>query len=129
MVSKEDLQSEVDNIDINEDMSCCAIREISGIHDVSCFGAILAIARHRFEDDEPRVRPFYIFSCSIEMQDGERLTRYIQRNKLGSVVKSKVLRNDNSKNLVQVWLWSVDKENFYQWWLKKRDLLQEDDYY
>ena len=62
---------------------------------------------------------FYIFTQADDAEAGEdatygdELAEFITTNKLGTVVKSEAARNTNSGNLVNVFVWGVNRDAWH----------------
>lgn len=64
-----------------------------------------------------------IFSNTADHKVTAQFAKDIQRLKLGTVHKTRPIRNPNSGNMIVTYMWNVNKKNFAKWWrneLRKR---------
>jgi hypothetical protein len=87
----------------------------------------------KYDYDKVMPRPthaFVIFSDAVEGpevydQNGVELARYLAAEDLGEVVASNILKNPNTENEIQVWIFHPDHRRFYDWLTKQTDLIAE----
>ncbi len=93
--------------------SCCGIGEICGLKrpDITLAEA---------SDYGVFQYNIYVFTDAVSYKAGKRLAEYIIKHKLGTITTSKPERNPNTRRLVQVWIWNVDKKAANKW-LKSLD--------
>lgn len=113
-------------MEINE-LECCAVQEIDGIKGLIPYAILGQIGNDRYENDNKR--PFYIFTESRDMKEGANLATYIKKHHLGNILITEKKINPNTTNFVKVYLWTIHKKNFREWYLKNiaEDLQEEDD--
>lgn len=87
-------------------MSCCGVRELEGI-DYDNPKLVLKEINYRRRNcnDKP---PFYIFTGITNERYGQKLKRYIEKNKFGKVLQSSSKKNPNSHNFISVFVWEVN---------------------
>jgi hypothetical protein len=56
-----------------------------------------------------------IFTDVVDYERGSRLAKYIRSQKLGKVTSSSIVKNDNSGNNIQAWVWAVDYVALDRW--------------
>ena len=74
---------------------------------------------YRFLSNSPEIQvPFILFSDNKRSRAGERLAKKIISQKLGGLIKSRVRKNPNSGNKVQIWIWTPNIPRLKRWWKK-----------
>lgn len=95
-----------------QETHCCGIRELNHVQDVSSAKeAIADAARDWFDNDRDGAFIFYSVTKDY-LQKGDGIKKYIEKKELGTVFKTRSLRNPNSENLLTMYLWQVNKKNF-----------------
>lgn len=107
---------------LNDYIDCCGIRELSEI--TTTRNAEESVADMVEDYFEGTPRPFVFFSCATYSEKGKALARFIERNELGGVVKMRTRKNENSGNMLDMWIWSVNARKLYSLALKK-DWIEE----
>lgn len=72
--------------------------------------AIYEALKSEIEEGDGHAPAYYIFSDTGNANYGRKLANYIQRNKLGTTITTRVKRNPNTNNKVTVWLWSINRQ-------------------
>lgn len=111
---------------LNSNVGCCGILELCEILGTyprtpqkilkDCYEDFFII-RWNHENQEvptPSAR-FVLFSDIGPTKTGNALMKYIQENKLGTVVKIKSATNPNTGNLVSPYIWTVQIQKFQAW--------------
>lgn len=57
---------------------------------------------------------------------GKQLADYIEKNKLGTVVRVGRSRNPNTDNMLTMWVWTVDQKALAAWKRKSQDKIESD---
>jgi len=97
---------------------CCGIRELNEIQDTtSAEQAVLHAASDWFSDDLQRA---FIFYSTVEGMRGVEITKYVRKNKLGTVTKMPTTLNGNTSRMLTLWAWAVNKANFRAFWAKNQ---------
>lgn len=97
---------------------CCGIRELDEIQDTSSGErAVLDAAEDWFGYDNQRA---FIFYSTVRGTRGEEITQYIRKHRLGVVKKMPPTMNGNTDNLLTMWVWAPNKQNFERWWIKNK---------
>lgn len=98
-------------------LMCCGIKEISGLrgfnednyyHMMLNFGGA----------------PPAAWICCNGVQSGgyvELFRQFVLKEKLGSIIDLPVIRNPNSSNLLDVFMWQADRDACVTWFQKRRD--------
>lgn len=98
--------------------SCCGVSELSGITDYADPKVILEVAaNNRFRDGDAN-GAYYIFTDTGRGTYGNRLRKYIEDNKLGTVSQTKGKRNPNTGNSVILYTWMLNVRGFKAWYRK-----------
>lgn len=109
---------------------CCGMQELMQIHDDDDpLKSVMSV--------DPHDQAFIIFSSVKELvggyEVGNRLARFIEKNKLGKVLSSNPAVNPNSKNHVKAFVWTINKAALTKFQTKIRktdeDYKVEDPYY
>lgn len=125
-----------------EHLRCCGGRELHGISHyynmrgvvdeawADCYHAPEAIKVYDYDkgayvDGMSKASflcpSFYLFTQASNDDDddlngyGDRLKEFIEKSNLGTVIVSPANRNDNSGNMVEAFIWTVDRDNFKAW--------------
>lgn len=85
---------------------CCGADEIVGIWDYDPADVVRAVLQRR-ADNFVNI-PLYVFSGTGEGYC-EELAKFIKKNKLGSVVKSREKVNPNTGNHIRIWVWAASE--------------------
>lgn len=76
------------------------------------------------ETDFSLITPFVLFSDvkenNLNKVTGEKVYKYITKNKLGEVFKSKSRVNYNSDNHLTAYLWTINRVNLKAWYNKNK---------
>lgn len=108
-------------LQINTDIGCCGIQEIEDIsyNTENPERTIGIVAKTRFDDQCSCA--FYIFSDTNmnKKKAGKNLAKYIKKHKLGTITKPTARINPNTGHSVTMWIWSVNKAKFKEYWNKK----------
>lgn len=59
---------------------------------------------------------FIFFSTTNDNKKGADVAAYVEKYKLGVIVKMRPTRNPNSENMLTMWVWTVNKKNFLSYW-------------
>lgn len=104
-------------------MNCCGLAEVDGLCDHDTPKEFLQefCANIAYE----RSRAFYILTDLTRHSHGEKLGRYIHRNKLGRVSKSISRKNANTNNFLTVYIWAPDHLALSKW--RRANPLAEDE--
>ena len=101
---------------------CCGVHEIDGLSSCQTPEIALNDLAYYFNEGKVPEAPFIIFTGVVKNSDldtigyarsertdnyGETFARYIEENRLGTVVRSEP-RVSWSKNTISIWVWSVD---------------------
>jgi len=97
-------------------LQCCAIREISGIENYTPKETVKQVAKEYCCSDEKSA--FLLFTFYANRKKGDNLKKFIEKNKLGTVTKSRAKKNPNSGNNINIFIWSIGRINFKKWALK-----------
>lgn len=103
------MEWEENNINTSFDSieSCCGIGELYDIHSVKPDVIVEELESHlrSFRD-----LPLIIFSDTNRKSNcgGNALAKYIVEKKLGTVVKSDIKVNPNTRRKIAMWIWTVD---------------------
>ena len=111
---------------INSDMSCCGIREIVNLHFVRepkaamrCFWTDIQPRPNSYNPNLPPYRRdkfrYVIFSAHRKGSYGPNFAAYILEHKLGKVISTGNHINPNTRNSVNVWVWTVNHEKLAKW--------------
>lgn len=123
-----------------EDMSCCGIKEISGISSRQDFteSFISFIGDHGFSPRDKKDKGFcrfLLFSQASRSPNpvrgyGENFKKWILAHKFGKVSSTGGdVKNPNSGNYLKIYIWTVDWEAIRKWFLAdSRRLEQLGDY-
>lgn len=113
------------NMDITL-LDCCGVAEMSGISYVGGPEAALRILVKGEEDllDQDALPPFFIFTDGTREvtrdTPGQRLRRYIEQHKLGSVQFTTAKCNPRTDNMIRVFVWSPNVRNLERWARKRK---------
>lgn len=94
---------------------CCGIRELNGV--MSCKTAREAIvdaAEDWFTDDKDGA--FIFFSTTNNSKIGSQIGAYITKYRLGTWMRTRPTLNPNSDNMLTMFVWTVNKQNFVRYW-------------
>lgn len=103
--------------------TCCGLCELHWLDDgpVPALAALAAWQKGAkgFEGDgynrHGNFKPLVVFTDAVAYKNGKELADFIVKNKLGTVVTLPSSRNPNSGNMVQAWLWRIDREVWDVW--------------
>jgi hypothetical protein len=127
---------ELNNIEIN-DLECCGVKEIDGLSkfddDPEAAMSAFCLARtgyNHYHQDTSSISSslqlnfaHILFTQAGNVTYGQQFARFIRANRLGSVVRSRIQVNPNSKNPLAAYIWTVDRLALKRWWAKQvRDL-------
>lgn len=112
--------------------SCCGVKELSGISDHANPLAVLQryVAEVRTMYNRPKGGRFMFTPGGAHMfftqagngvVYGENLAAYIEKNELGTIIRSPGRVNPNSGNNLIVFLWTLNQKNLKAW-VKKHNL-------
>ena len=106
-------------------MICCGVDEIEFIQDAQPLPDLLRSIYETWygsKGDGNDGAGILVFTAVVKGEGwtkfykrGDQLAAYIEKNKLGSVVRSKPKVNPNSSNTVRAYLWSVSASGFHKW--------------
>jgi hypothetical protein len=105
-------------------MNCCGIKELAPIESFTPDGAIRNVARRTMWGPSgrkdvlewPTNFRFLIFSqAGTRAKYGTNMVKFIEDNKLGTVVEGGNGINPNSRRRVRVWVWTVDHDAVRAW--------------
>lgn len=105
-------------IEINTEINCCGIGEIVDIIENENHPEItvLDICKEMYENDKRSA--FLIFSDIGRKKGGINLKRYIKKHNLGTVTASPTAINSNSGNSLRMWIWTINKRNLRNYYIK-----------
>lgn len=99
-------------------LNCCGINEIDGIGDYKREPEkIVRDVCDRYFESTIKCA-YYIFSDIGKKTAGKTLADYILKNKLGTITLPKTKINPNSKNSLNMWIWSINAANLKKYWAK-----------
>jgi hypothetical protein len=112
------------DLSLNAEINCCGIDELYGIQEYTYrdnahlerdLKAVLTekcrVVNWNQEVSYYPPPAFMFYSCTNRLKVGNRLTSIIRKNKLGTVVKMRANKNDNSGNMLHMWTWRPNKAN------------------
>lgn len=100
-----------------ESTQCCGIKEIANIaEDRNSKETVRQLYEEIYENDKNA--SFFIFSDICRKKYGKNLHKYIIKNHLGEVIKSKSQINPNSSNSLTMWIWTLNRKNLKKWSIK-----------
>jgi len=91
-------------------MECCGVQELDGIITSTSSKSIIADVVGDFFHDDSKCT-YIIFTDYSKNRNGDNLKKYIEKNKLGTVTKQRAKRNPNSKNIINLFVWSINQNN------------------
>jgi hypothetical protein len=102
-----------------KETECCGIRELDGImSDNDARKSVVDAAEQWHEEDVDGA--FVFFSSFGSSTAGQNIAAYIEKYKLGTVMKTRPTLNPNSGNVLTMWVWTVNKRNFRRFWRKTK---------
>ncbi len=122
-------------------INCCGIAEMHGIQGADPKQALvdylssLAFIEDGSYDvnyrwvkyDKPKVtwdpiEPFIFFSdASKKKTYGRAMVAFLKKNKLGTVTKIATKRNNNSGNMLTMWVFTPNRSKLKKWYAKNQD--------
>ena len=60
----------------------------------------------------------FIYSDNIQYRNGEKLTNYIKKHRLGKIKETPALLNPNSGSTIKGWIWTVNWEQMKKWYAR-----------
>lgn len=110
-----------------EDTPCCGVSIYDGLVDAEA--VLLDIGSDKYGAWSDSEQAFIIFTDTKESGAGDKLAKFIEKNKLGTIISTKYRQNPNTSNLIKVWVWAPNEKNFKSWYKKNSDDEDnEDDY-
>lgn len=88
--------------------TCCGVRDISRLSSTKPKEAVEEVAESVCGERDGA--PFFLFTGVTKENYGQELARYIRKNELGRVIKTKSKRNKNSGNDLTAWIWEIDRK-------------------
>lgn len=89
---------------------CCGLKEIDGLQS-RAIDSLEQVVQYRTKN----------LFCSVVFSDntrwdkrGIKLGKYIEENKLGSIVKTRSVKNPNSNNTINVWVWNINVKALFK---------------
>jgi hypothetical protein len=113
-------------IEINDELDCCGINEIRSIGDNknNPEQTIIDICSETYTSGKKGA--FLMFTDINKKIAAKNLSKYILKNKLGTITKSPTSINPNSKNRLQVFIWTINKRNLKRF-AKEHNIKDNDD--
>ena len=99
---------------------CCGVREMHGISECSTEQALRLFGQQAAYHSDNFSHVF--FTQAGSRRYGQNLAATITRLRLGKVVASEKKRNPNSRNLLKMWIWTVNWKAF-----RKKFPINDDD--
>lgn len=118
-------------------MACCGVGELKQIFTEKTPQAVLKVFCKSRVDLAGTLnfnRAFYVFTQAFKKDSssdqlvarlGEKLEAFIEKNKMGTVVKTVEMANPNTTNMITVFVWSPDTSAVSKWYAK--ELAKKDD--
>lgn len=108
--------------------TCCGLNEIEGIAGTNsqkdAKDIIKEVARSQFASMDKCA--FYVFTDIGPQKNARTLSKFIQKNKLGTIQKSITKKNPNTLNRLVVYTWAIDRAAFKQWYQTLPESQKED---
>ena len=121
-------------------LDCCGVKEIAGVSSYTGRpeACLLDLMSQFVRDARDNQSPYCYVSLpagyflftearrptpaegSTPAHYGQDLAAYIEQEKLGAVHLAPIIRNPNSGNFIQTYLWAIDHTAFTAWWEAKR---------
>ena len=107
-------------------MECCGCREIDGLANRSPKKALQqiyfeAIDREDINSNDGLLNfVFIIFTGVIKENYAQKFKKYLLDNKLGEVIETKTKTNPNSYNDIRVYVWTINRKAYGQWYEENR---------
>lgn len=97
-----------------QDTYCCGVKELDGI---SAFRSAKQVMGEFYNEitNNFNCPPIILFTGVSKKGYAQKLKLYIKRNKLGAVVNTKPVKNPNSGNLIEAFLWTVNYKALEKW--------------
>lgn len=111
---------------INDELSCCGVNEIENIANNinNPEQTIIDVCAETYQNGKRGA--FLIFTDNKQRTAGKKLAIYITKNKLGTVIKSPISINPNSKNKLQIFIWTINKRNLKRF-AKEHDIYDNEE--
>jgi len=102
-----------------ESTQCCGIRELDGVMSAdNAMQALVEAAESWYENDNDGA--YIFFSVTNKSKRGDEMAALIKKLRLGTVLVTKATKNRNSGNMLRMYVWTVNKNNFKSFWLKSK---------
>lgn len=110
-------------MEINDQLDCCGLREMSGIYYGTPQSTIMEFADNSYQDydlisryENANFRHVIFSQAGSKATYGRKLAAFITKHRLGTVVSSLTKVNPNTGNPLKVWIWTVNHQRTYNWW-------------
>lgn len=107
-------------ITIGDRIDCCGVNELRPIQDYPTNPEQIVKDACKEIYKRGGTGAFLIFSDTGRKTAGKNLTKFIRKNRLGTVIKSQPKINPNSRHNLTVWVWALNKQNMRNFWNKTK---------
>lgn len=110
-----------ERVSIRTTTMSCGVMELSRIND-DIQGVLYQIAGRLYHPSRGDPIAAFVFSdlAVPEPTNSSRLVRNIEKMSFGKVINSEPIENPKTGNLISVYTWLVDHENFKKWYSEER---------
>ncbi len=110
-----------ERVNVSSSAMSCGVMELSRINEDS-EGVLYALGSRLYHPSRGNPCACFIFSDIVG--DGEtssiKLMREVHKQKVGRVIATTAMENPRTGNLISIYIWEINHENFKKWYSEQR---------